>query len=202
MLQNAKGFTIDLLDYLGSQAQVSFTSCSRWYTLHCMFKHSQCMCCQCSSIKTEVLMARGSHSVFSLSNDIHWWPEKVIVYFLSQSFHFSTLSWPEKVIVCFLSQYLHSLMALRKQDVQAMGNKERLNNVQMALEALRNVIRNNPGMNLHYNVYRCTEPLHPVCDIDGVFPLILYVDDISSKFSSMFLTTPRDQHFKKTSSTP
>ena len=66
-LQNAKGFTIDLLDYLGSQAQ-----------------------------------------------------------------------------------YLHSLMALQDhkgQDgkVNATVNPERMRNVEMALEALRNVIRNNPG---------------------------------------------------------
>ena len=36
-------------------------------------------------------------------------------------------------------------MALKKQDVQAMGNRQRLNSVEMALEALRNVIKNNPG---------------------------------------------------------
>ena len=62
-LQNAKGFTIDLLDYLGSQAQ-----------------------------------------------------------------------------------YLHSLMSLRQQQMTP-ANLERLVNVEMALEALRNVIKNHPGQN-------------------------------------------------------
>ncbi len=37
-------------------------------------------------------------------------------------------------------------MALSRQSPDAGVNQERLSNVEMALEALRNVIRNNPGM--------------------------------------------------------
>ena len=36
-------------------------------------------------------------------------------------------------------------MALQKRDVEATANAQRLRNVEMGLEALRNVIRNNPG---------------------------------------------------------
>ncbi|CAH1789259.1 unnamed protein product [Owenia fusiformis] len=45
------------------------------------------------------------------------------------------------------AQYLHSLMALSKQNNAApqQGQGERLLRVEMALEALRNVIKNNPG---------------------------------------------------------
>ena len=45
------------------------------------------------------------------------------------------------------AQYLHSLMALSQQDCinTSSERSERLHNVQMALEALRNVINSNPG---------------------------------------------------------
>ena len=43
-------------------------------------------------------------------------------------------------------------MALQKRDVEATANAHRLRNVEMGLEALRNVIRNNPGMSLHLGV--------------------------------------------------
>ncbi|KAK2171869.1 hypothetical protein NP493_1017g02008, partial [Ridgeia piscesae] len=46
------------------------------------------------------------------------------------------------------AQYFHSLMALQKRDVEATANAHRLRNVEMGLEALRNVIRNNPVMGL------------------------------------------------------
>ena len=49
-----------------------------------------------------------------------------------------------------LLQYLHSLMALKRADVAANTNHKRLLDVQMALEALRNVLRNNPGTFLSY----------------------------------------------------
>ncbi|KAI0215551.1 DnaJ-like subfamily C member 13 [Lamellibrachia satsuma] len=46
------------------------------------------------------------------------------------------------------AQYFHSLMALQKRDVEATANAQRLRNVEMGLEALRNVIRNNPGVEI------------------------------------------------------
>ena len=42
-------------------------------------------------------------------------------------------------------QYLHSLTALGQRAPQAKVDEKRLAQVEMALEALRNVIRNNPG---------------------------------------------------------
>lgn len=46
------------------------------------------------------------------------------------------------------AQYLHSLMALTAAKVGVNKNIERLKNVEMALEALKNVIRNNPGVEI------------------------------------------------------
>ena len=43
------------------------------------------------------------------------------------------------------SQYLHSLMALMATDLDFKKNQKRLDTSTMALEALRNVIKNNPG---------------------------------------------------------
>ena len=49
-------------------------------------------------------------------------------------------------------QYLHSLLMLKKSqnstEGQGASQNDRLIQVEMALEALRNVIKNNPGMNL------------------------------------------------------
>ena len=44
-----------------------------------------------------------------------------------------------------LFQYLHSLMALMATDLDFKKNQKRLDTSTMALEALRNVIKNNPG---------------------------------------------------------
>ncbi|GAB1606314.1 dnaJ homolog subfamily C member 13-like isoform X2 [Argonauta hians] len=49
------------------------------------------------------------------------------------------------------AQYLYSLMALQQQNRSfgsGQGSSDRLRNVEMALEALRNVIRNNPGVEI------------------------------------------------------
>lgn len=43
------------------------------------------------------------------------------------------------------AQYLHSLMMLNQNSGQQAGQSARLKQVEMALEGLRNVIRNNPG---------------------------------------------------------
>lgn len=43
------------------------------------------------------------------------------------------------------AQYLHSLMMLNQNSGQQAGQSTRLKQVEMALEGLRNVIRNNPG---------------------------------------------------------
>lgn len=43
------------------------------------------------------------------------------------------------------SQYLHSLMTLQSSGVKTETNPARLQDVEMALEALRNVVKNNPG---------------------------------------------------------
>lgn len=45
------------------------------------------------------------------------------------------------------AQYLHSLMSLQQQQM-TKTNLERLQNVEMALEALRNVIKNHPGVEI------------------------------------------------------
>lgn len=47
------------------------------------------------------------------------------------------------------SQYLHSLMALMATDLDFKKNQKRLDTSTMALEALRNVIKNNPGKKRH-----------------------------------------------------
>ncbi|KAK3742179.1 hypothetical protein QZH41_012074 [Actinostola sp. cb2023] len=58
---------------------------------------------------------------------------------------------PQKFVVDLVNylgseaQYLHSLMALTASELDAKANKERLSHAGMALEALRNVIKNNPG---------------------------------------------------------
>ena len=46
------------------------------------------------------------------------------------------------------AQYLHSLLMLQQSGKNSPGSTQtsRLNHVEMSLEALRNVIRNNPGM--------------------------------------------------------
>lgn len=46
----------------------------------------------------------------------------------------------------FRSQYLHSLMALTATDLDLQKNQKRLDASVMALEALRNVIKNNSGI--------------------------------------------------------
>ena len=46
----------------------------------------------------------------------------------------------------FRSQYLHSLMALTATDLDLKKNQKRLDGSVMALEALRNVIKNNSGI--------------------------------------------------------
>lgn len=64
--------------------------------------------------------------------------------FLTQNPKYFTLE-----LLDFLSsqaQYLYSLMTLAASGVKTETNQTRLANVEMALEALRNVIRNNPGM--------------------------------------------------------
>ncbi|XP_054717127.1 dnaJ homolog subfamily C member 13-like [Uloborus diversus] len=50
--------------------------------------------------------------------------------------------------LCSQAQYLYSLMSLVASGVKTETNQTRLNNVEMALEALRNVIRNNPGVEM------------------------------------------------------
>ncbi|XP_035216788.1 dnaJ homolog subfamily C member 13-like isoform X2 [Stegodyphus dumicola] len=50
--------------------------------------------------------------------------------------------------LCSQAQYLYSLMSLQSSGVKAETNQTRLKNVEMALEALRNVIRNNPGVEM------------------------------------------------------
>jgi len=48
---------------------------------------------------------------------------------------------------CVCYQYLHSLMALQQQNSPSPNTSaERLQNVEMSLEALRNAIKNNPGL--------------------------------------------------------
>jgi hypothetical protein len=53
----------------------------------------------------------------------------------------------ELYISCFIFQYLHSLMMLQQQNKNSSQTKHgnRLHHVEMALEALRNVIKNHPG---------------------------------------------------------
>ena len=47
------------------------------------------------------------------------------------------------------AQYLHSLMALTaSNNLDASKSSDRLGAVEQALEALRNVIKSNPGMNV------------------------------------------------------
>ncbi|KAK2150998.1 hypothetical protein LSH36_380g05005 [Paralvinella palmiformis] len=46
------------------------------------------------------------------------------------------------------AQYLHSLMALKQHDITTNANSQRLINVEMGLEALRNVLHNNPGVEI------------------------------------------------------
>ncbi len=50
-------------------------------------------------------------------------------------------------VVCLVLQYLHSLMMLQQQKKASTRTDQggRLGKVEMALEALRNVIKNNPG---------------------------------------------------------
>ena len=43
------------------------------------------------------------------------------------------------------AQYLHSLLAMQHKDMKANISLDRIKNIEMALEALRNVLRNNPG---------------------------------------------------------
>lgn len=43
------------------------------------------------------------------------------------------------------AQYLHSLMMLNQNNAQPPTQGSRLKQVEMALEGLRNVIKNNPG---------------------------------------------------------
>lgn len=50
--------------------------------------------------------------------------------------------------LCSQAQYLYSLMSLVASGVKTETNQTRLKNVEMALEALRNVIRNNPGVEM------------------------------------------------------
>ena len=45
----------------------------------------------------------------------------------------------------FRFQYLHSLMALTSTELDCQKNQKRLDASTMALEALRNVIKNNSG---------------------------------------------------------
>ncbi|KAF8773592.1 DnaJ subfamily C member 13 like protein [Argiope bruennichi] len=46
------------------------------------------------------------------------------------------------------AQYLYSLMALQSSGVKQETNQTRLKSVEMALEALRNVVKNNPGVEM------------------------------------------------------
>lgn len=43
------------------------------------------------------------------------------------------------------AQYLHSLMSMTDKDMKATISLERIHNIEIALEALRNVLKNNPG---------------------------------------------------------
>lgn len=57
------------------------------------------------------------------------------------------------------AQYLHSLMMLNQNSGQQTGQSARLKQVEMALEGLRNVIRNNPGVEIqcigHFKLLFC-----------------------------------------------
>lgn len=72
-------------------------------------------------------------------------------------YHVSFLQFPKVFAASLLdyvgsqAQYLHTLLAMSQSNkVESQQHAERLRFAEMALEALRNVIKNNPGEISHF----------------------------------------------------
>ena len=64
-------------------------------------------------------------------------------------------------------QYLHSLMSMNSKGV-VNTSSEKLKNVEMALEALRNVIKNHPGKTLGFCILRIPETSSSIRDSGSI----------------------------------
>lgn len=116
-------FAADLIDFLGSEAQVGIIAANSKLNLQLILnfaqgqvvlKYEKKFCQRCDPL----FLATLSDGVVKLS-------------------HFAYL---------FRFQYLHSLMALTATELDLKKNQKRLDASVMALEALRNVIKNNAGI--------------------------------------------------------
>lgn len=66
------------------------------------------------------------------------------------------------------AQYLHTLLAMNQTNkVESQTHAERLRFAEMALEALRNVIKNNPGETSHF--LQLCSPSGKVFDFNMLF---------------------------------
>ena len=106
----------------------------------------------------------------------------------------------ERLFIVIRSQYLHSLMALMATDLDFKKNQKRLDTSTMALEALRNVIKNNPGKKRNFIDIRFAVKLwrysgnKMLCIVIGICPGIVWM-----QIMHIFIkTTCVHEYFNKT----